>query len=53
MDAALKMNSKCYSNEVLEYMIDQAVRTLNTGGDLVISGYQREGLVPELSEENK
>ena len=49
MDAALKMNSKCYSNEVLEYMIDQAVHALNASwGSLLLADIKEKGLVPRI-----
>ncbi len=49
MDAALKMNSKCYSNEVLEYMMDQAVHALNASwGSLLLADVKEKGLVPRI-----
>ncbi|MEE2925049.1 MAG: diguanylate cyclase [bacterium] len=49
MDAALKMNSKCYSNEVLEYMMDQAVYALDASwGSLLLADVKEKGLVPRI-----
>lgn len=49
MDAALKMNSKCYSNEVLEYIIDQAVHALSgSWGSLLLTDSEESRLVPRV-----
>lgn len=49
MEASLKMNSKCYSNEVLEHILDQAVSGLNAEwGSLLLADQEEKSLVPRV-----
>ncbi|MBW7876346.1 MAG: diguanylate cyclase [Candidatus Cloacimonetes bacterium] len=49
MSASMKMNSKCYSSEVLEHILDKAVAGLNAKWGSILLADKKEGcLIPQV-----